>query len=155
MILNIIKKTPLDSKLLIVLVFFLFSCQKDSEVIAKVYKEGKNIDLFYGEFYSTKHGGLNYFINNNEQRSTFFNLSDIDSISLNINGKEYTSKPIIDIPFSREINESDFNFFVDEKEHKIVVDTVKDMSTVLFFTSRTSVKKLKEMKLIEFTMIDK
>lgn len=152
--LHIIKKTLLNKKLILLFAFVFFSCQKEEEVKAIVYKKGIVVNTFYGRFYSTKRGGLNYYIPNQKERSKIFNLKDIDSISFNIDKQHYVTEPIIDVSYTRQINNSDFSFFIDKEGHRIIVDTIDDKATFLLFSSKKDVKELKEKKIIKFTMID-
>lgn len=153
--LSIIKKTKNKIVLSLMLSLCFFSCHESQDIKAIIYIEGSVIKEFKGVFYATKYGGLNYYISNENERNEFLKLQNIDSIALNINGNNYICKPIIDKPYSRTINNSDFSFFINEKEHKIIVDTINNMNTILFFSAKTNMEKLKDKKIIKFTLIDK
>jgi len=130
------------------------SCNGKKDIKAVVYKNGKVFHEFYGTFFSTKYGGLNYYIPDEDMRKFLFNIENIDSIVFNINEKNYTSKPLISKAFSRERNDSDFSFFVNEKQQKIKVDTIDRISTLLIFSEKKDMEEMKDRKEIKFTMID-
>jgi len=138
-----------------ILSVFFFSCQKDQNIIATVYKKGFDDKEFKGTFYSTKYGGLNYYISNEDDRNDLFKMQDIDSIIFNINKNNYTAKPLIRKSFSREINNSDFSFTINEKEHKIISDTIgSNLITFLIFSEKTNMEKLKDDSVIKYIFID-
>lgn len=61
-------------KLYILIIFICFSCQNEEKIKARVYKKDNVVNDFYGSFYSTKYGGLNYYISNeneNEKNISF------------------------------------------------------------------------------------
>lgn len=130
------------------------SCENKKDIKTVVYKNGKVINEFYGTFFSTKYGGLNYYISNKSERNQLFSIEDIDSIIIKMNSKSYICKSIVDEPYSRVINNSDFSFSIDEKEHKVIVDKLENMETLLFYSAKTNMEELKELGLIEFDFID-
>lgn len=129
------------------------SCENKKDIKTVVYKKGKVINEFYGTFFSTKYGGLNYYISNESERNRLFSIEDIDSIVIKINSKSYTCKSIVDEPYSRVINNSDFSFSIDEKEHKVIVDKLENMETLLFYSAKTNMEKLKDEGFINYTFI--
>lgn len=138
-----------------ILSIFFFSCQKDQNITATVYKKGFNDKEFKGTFYSTKYGGLNYYISNEDDRNDLLKMESIDSIMFDINKKIYISKPLIDYKFSRERNDSDFSFFISQKEHKIISDTIgSNLITFLIFSEKTNMEKLKDDSVIKYIFID-
>lgn len=151
--LHIIKKISLNKKLLLLFTFCFFSCKQEEKVKSTVFKDGKKTE-FYGNFYSTKYGGLNYYISDEDDREFLLNIRNIDSIVFVINKKEYTSKPLVSKAFSRERNNSDFSFLVNEREHKIKVDTINKMCTLVIFSEKTDMEEMKDKNKIKFTMID-
>lgn len=155
MMLNITKKMNLIR--LVVLVLFILSfnsCQKKGSIISKVYKKDNAIEIFYGDFYTTKYGGLNYYIPNKKERELFFKINNIDSIVFFVDDNQYISKPLVFKPFSREKNNSDFSFFINEKQYKILIDTINtDLETMLIFSEKTDVEKLKDIGVIRATFI--
>lgn len=139
--------------MLIILPFFSCQEQKSREISATVYKGGKKINDFKGSFYSTKSGGLNYYISNENNRNQLFNIQDIDSIIFLINEKKYTAEPLVRESFSRERNDSDFSFSINKESHKIIVDEIDKMNTLSIFSEKTDMEELKEKKVIEFTFV--
>jgi hypothetical protein len=152
--LSILKKIKNKIVFFLILSFCLSSCQKSQEIKTIIYKKGFKIKEFDGSFYSTKYGGLNYYVSDENKREELFKIQNIDSIVLKINNNDYISKPIIDKPYSRVINNSDFSFFISEKEHKIVVDTISNMNTILFFSAKKDMEKMKDKGEIKFILID-
>lgn len=132
----------------------LISCQKSQEIKAVGYKKGSVTKEFNGSFYSTKYGGLNYYISDEKERESLFKTQNIDSIVLIINKRSYTATPLVRKAYSREISSSDFSFFVNEKERKIIVDTINGMNTILLFSAKTDMEKMKDEKIIKFTLIN-
>lgn len=142
-----------EALFLAIFISFL-SCDDKKDVKAVIYKKDKVSHEFYGVFFSTKYGGLNYYISDEGMRKSLFNIKNIDSIVFTINEKNYTSKPLISKAFSRERNDSDFSFLVNEKEHKIKVDTINSMCTLVIFSEKTDMEEMKDRKEIKFTMMD-
>lgn len=141
----------------LILVSFILSfnsCQKKGGIISKVYKKDNTIEVFNGDFYTTKYGGLNYHIPNKKERELFFSNNNIDSIIFFIGKNEYISKPLVFKAFSREKNNSDFSFYINDKEHTIRVDTISTgLETMLIFSERTDVEKLKKIGTIKTIFI--
>lgn len=140
--------------LLLAISLLFFSCNDKKDTKATVYKNGKVINEFYGGFFSTKYGGLNYYISKKEDRNDLFNIKDIDSIVFEINNKLYSAEPLIMKSFSRERNDSDFSFSISEKEHKIIIDTINKMNTLSIFSERTNLEELKDKIVIEYTFLE-
>ena len=138
--------------LIVTLVFF--SCKKDRNITSKVYKEGVIIGNYDGTFYSTKYGGLNYYISDENERNQLFNLSKIDSVIFLINGNQYSAKPLVRKPYSRERNNSDFSFSVNRENFKIIIDTVNQMNTLTIFSEKTDMEELKNKKVIEYIFLE-
>jgi hypothetical protein len=153
--LSITKKTALNSFLLAFIFLVFNSCEEKGNIRAKVYTKGKLSNEFYGVFYTTDYGGLNYHVPNKEQQTMLFNAGNIDSIIFTIDRIEYISKPLARKSFSREQNKSDFSFFINSKTHKIVVDTIGDLQTMLLFSEKTDIEKLKDNGIIKATLIKK
>lgn len=151
---SIIKKIKNKVAFFLMLSLSIFSCQKSQEINAVVYKRGSKIKEFNGSFYSTKYGGLNYYISNENDRNELFNIQNIDSIMFIINGKSYSAEPLIRKPFSRERNNSDFSFSVDKKYHKIIVDTINNIYTLSIFSEKTDMEEMKNNKVIEFKYVE-
>lgn len=141
----------MKTKNILILALFLIlnACQNKDNIEIVVYNSGNDIKTFSGIFYTTKYGGLNYFIPNETERKHLFNVANVDSISFVVNSHKYISKPLIHKPFSRQKNNSDFNFYVNEKESKILVDTVDNMATFLIFSEKTNLEKLKDTDVIK------
>lgn len=137
----------------IMIVFVLASCKKEETIQTKVYKKGTIIGDFYGTFYTTKYGGLNYYISDESKRSELFNLSNIDSIIFFIDKKQYSAKPLVRKAYSREKNNSDFSFSVDREKYKIIGDTINKMCTLTIFSEKTDMEKMKDEGKIKFTFI--
>lgn len=152
--LSIIKKIQSKIVFFLILSLCFFSCQKSEEIKAVVYKNGSVIKEFNGSFYSTKYGGLNYYISDVKEREELFKIQNIDSIVLNIDNNNYISKPIIDEPYSRVINKSDFSFSIKEKDHKPVVDEIDSKETLSFYSAKTDMEEMKDEGKIKFTLID-
>lgn len=151
---NILKKIKIVLLLLLSTSLF-FSCHKNQIIKAFVYKKDSNFKEFTGFFYSTKYGGLNYYISNEDDRNDLLKMESIDSIVFVINKKKYISKPLIDDEFSRERNNSDFSFFISQKEHKIISDTIgSNLITFLLFSEKTNMEKLKDDAVIKYIFID-
>lgn len=131
----------------------LTACKKKGDINAKIYSNNKAEDL-YGTFYTTEFGGLNYYITNEEQRDAVFSMNNIDSLVFYFNDENYVAKPLLRQSFSRDRSNSDFSFFIDKESHKIVVDTVKDLKTILLFSEKTDLEKLKEEQKIKFNPIE-
>lgn len=69
---DITKKMNLIRPLILVLFILSFnSCQKKGGITSKVYKKDNTIEIFNGDFYTTKYGGLNYHIPNKKERELF------------------------------------------------------------------------------------
>lgn len=153
-VLPIIEKMEKNRILLLVITLIFFSCEKEKSINAKVYKEGAVIGNYDGTFYSTKSGGLSYYIKNEDERSQLFNLSKIDSIIFLINEKKYSAKPIVRMAYSRERNNSDFSFSVNSESYKIIVDEVNQMNTITIFSEKTDMEELKDKKLIDFSFVN-
>lgn len=151
--LDIIKKTKNKIVLLLLSVCF-FSCQKSQDIKAFIYKRSSQVKEFNGSFYSTKYGGLNYYISDENERNELFKIQNIDSIVFLINGKKYNAEPLVMKSFSRERNKSDFSFSIDEKEHKIIIDSINNMATLSIFSEKTDMEELKNKKIIKFTYIE-
>ncbi|MFC7773982.1 hypothetical protein [Flavobacterium sp. GCM10027622] len=130
------------------------ACESKKDIKTVVYKKGKVTNKFYGTFFSTKYGGLNYYISNEDERNKLFEIQDIDSIVLTINNKNYTCKSIVSKPYSRVINKSDFSFSINEKEHKPIVDEIDNKKTLLFYSAKTDMEEMKDSGIIKFEMID-
>ncbi|WDO13630.1 hypothetical protein MH928_02755 [Flavobacterium sp. WW92] len=144
----------INNLLVIAFILILNACQKKENIDIAVYKDGNSINTFSGIFYTTKYGGINYFIPNDNQREKFFSIDNIDSISILVGKQKYISKPLINRAFSREKNNSDFSFYVDEKEHKVVINAIDDMDTFLLFSEKTNMEKLKENGTIKATYLE-
>jgi len=129
------------------------SCQNKEEIKATLYKEGVIVNTFYGSFHSTKHGGLNYYISDDNERNQLFKINNIDSIVLKIDHKDYVCKAIVDKPYSRVINNSDFSFSISREQYVPVIDRIDDKETLLFYSAKTDLEKLKEERKVIFTLI--
>ncbi len=137
----------------IMILFVLASCKKEETIQTKVYKKGAIIRNFYGTFYTTKYGGLNYYISDESKRNELFNLSNIDSVIFFINKKQYSAKPLVRKAYSREKNNSDFSFSVDREKYKIIVDTIDNMSTLSIFSEKIDMEKMKDDGVIKCTFV--
>lgn len=131
----------------------LNSCQREENIDAIAYKEGKNINTFSGLFYTTKYGGLNYYIPNSEKRNALFEIKNIDSIVFAINSQNYTAKSLVRKSFSRERNDSDFSFDIDGENHKIIPDLIENMNTLLLYSEKTNMEKMKKEGMIKTIFI--
>ena len=151
--LNTIKKTK-SIIIIFILTLCYISCQKNKSVKTHIYKNGLKVHESQGTFYSTKYGGLNYYISNEKERNTFFNIQNIDSINFVINDIKYNSEPLIMRAFSRERNDSDFSFSIDKNEHKIIIDTINNMNTISIFSEKTDIERLKKDGKIDFIFVD-
>lgn len=140
--------------LFLLLSLCFFSCQKSQDIKVFIYVRGSQVKEFNGSFYSTKYGGLNYYISDENKRNELFKIQNIDSIIFLVNGKSYNAEPLIMKSFSRERNKSDFSFSIDKKEHKIIVDSINNMSTLSIFSEKTNMEELKNKKIIKFTYIE-
>ena len=78
-------------KLLIFIVSLFFSCQKDDEIKLTAYKD-KYFTEYYGNFYPTKYGGLNYYISDEGMIASpgVFKLSTLESTYGNNQGVDPT-----------------------------------------------------------------
>lgn len=130
------------------------SCQNKEEIKATVYKKGKVSHEFYGAFFSTKYGGLNYYVSDENERNQLFNITNIDSIVLKINNENYICKPIVDEHYSRVINNSDFSFSISRQQQKPVVDRIDNKETLLFYSAKTDLEKLKDDGVIGFIHVE-
>lgn len=139
---------------MILLCFSVFSCQKKHKTEINVYKGGEKIKEYTGSFYTTKYGGLNYYIDDQTLQNELFSITNIDSILVKINNRYYVSYPYINKAFSRQINDSDFSFPVDERKHKILIDTINKMNTLMIYSAKTDIEEMKDKKEIKFTFID-
>lgn len=144
----------INKMLFLAISLLFFSCNDKKETKAIIYKNGNVIKEFYGVFFSTKYGGLNYYVSEKKYRNDLINIKDIDSIVFEINNKLYTAEPLIMKSFSRERNDSDFSFSITEKEHNIIVDKIKNMETISIFSERTDLEELKDKKIIEYTFLE-
>lgn len=136
------------------LVFLLIACQKEGDISAEVYRNNK-VAQYKGLFYTTKYGGLNYYIPEDQQRDKIFEYKDIDSIIFIVDSKRFVAKSLKRKKYSRERNNSDFSFFVDKETNKIVADTVSGLKTILLFSEKTDMELLKENGSIKSELIDK
>jgi len=141
-------------KILFLGILSLISCENKEQINTIVYKKGNVVDEFYGTFFYTKYGGLNYYISNKNERNDFFDIKDIDSIILMIDNKKYMCKSIVSKPYSRVINNSDFSFSISEKTHSAIVDKINNMETLLFFSAKTDLEKLKDDGIIKATYLE-
>lgn len=141
-------------KNLIVLVVFslLFSCNENDNVVIKIYKNDE-INNFSGCFYTTKYGGLNFYVSDSNNRDDFFKSKEVDSVLILVDNKQYTAKPLIRKGFSRDRNDSDFSFNISESELKIIPDTIEGKATLQFFSERTDMEKLKNEEIIKAKFI--
>lgn len=148
--LHIIKR--IQNRIFYVLVLYVFfSCGKETALNkVVVYYENHKNDEFYGTFLTTKYGGLNYYIVDKNERDKFFDIKNIDSIVIYIDKKKYIAEPLLKQKFSREIGKSDFNFFT--YNNRVVIDTISKMNTLLIFSAKTDIEKLKENNVIKFEM---
>lgn len=150
--LDITKKILINSLCLSLLA--LTACEQRGEIIAKIYNGNKTEDL-QGNFYATELGGLNYYITDDHQRESVLSMSSVDSIVFYFNNKNYVAEPLVSQSFSRERNKSDFSFFINKTDNKIVVDTVNNLNTILLFSEKTDVEKLKEDHKVKFHSLGK
>lgn len=154
MLLNNLRKSN-SIKIFILFIFFIFSsCKNEDNIEVLVFKNGSKIDSYLGSIYTTKYGGVNYFISNDPERERFFKTDSIDSLIIKINNKKYVSKPLIRKAFSRERNDSDFSFDINETEYRVIPDTITKMKTLLLFSERTNLEKLKEQGKIQAKFIE-
>lgn len=140
--------------LFLIITLFFFSCGKEKSINAKVYKRGEIIGNYEGTFYSTKLGGLNYYISDINKRKQLFDHSKIDSIAFFIKDKKYSAKPLVRKAYSRERNNSDFSFFVNRDNYKINVVEVNKMPTLSLFSEKTDLEELKAKRLIDYTFLN-
>jgi hypothetical protein len=136
------------------LIFLLIACKKEGNINAEVY-ENNEVAQYKGLLYTTKYGGLNYYIPEQKQRGKIFESKNIDSIIFTINDKKFIAKSLKRKKYSRERNNSDFSFFVDKETNKIVADTVSGLKTILLFSERTDMELLKENGSIKSEFIEK
>ncbi|MPT33559.1 MAG: hypothetical protein E2604_00355 [Flavobacterium sp.] len=146
----------MTNKLVIILciLIFLVSCNQEKNINAKIYSNNRAEDL-YGTFYATKYGGLNYYITDEQQRESVLSMNNIDSIVFSFNDRVYVAEPLIRQSFSRERNNSDISFFINKTDNKIIVDTVNNMKTILLFSEKTDIEKLKDNHKVKFHPVDK
>lgn len=114
------KKMKINNLIVIAFILILNACQKKDNIDIAVYKDGNSINNFSGIFYTTKYGGINYFIPDDNQREKFFSIDNIDSISILVGRQKYISKPLINRTFSREKNNSDFSFMLMRKNIRLL-----------------------------------
>lgn len=136
------------------LIFLLIACKKEGNINTEVY-ENNEVAQYKGLLYTTKYGGLNYYIPEQKQRDKIFESKNIDSIIFTINDKKFIAKSLKRKKYSRERNNSDFSFFVDKETNKIVADTVSGLKTILLFSERTDMEVLKENGSIKSEFIEK
>lgn len=152
--LDIINNTRNNTMLFLGLSLCLFSCQKSQDIKVFIYKKGSKNREVNGSFYYTKYGGLNYYIFDENESAELFKTQNIDSVILVMNNCNYTATPLKSKAFSREISTSDFSFFISGKEHKIVVDTINGMKTMLLFSAKKNIEEMKDKKLVKFTLME-
>jgi hypothetical protein len=152
--LSILRKSSIIKTLSIFIILTLLSCEDKNDVELIVFKDGVKVDSYLGSIYTTKYGGINYFIENDLKRKRLFEMERIDSLIIIFNGKRYTSKPLVRKAFSRERNDSDFSFDIDENKHKIIPDTIAKMETLLLFSEKTNMEKMKKNSTINAKFID-
>lgn len=152
--LDIIKKMVISKSIYLLFAILLISCQEKHNIPARVYIK-QNITEYNGYLYTTKYGGLNYYIPDTQQREELTRMKNIDSISFNIDNNQYMAMPLPRKPYSRERNNSDFSFFVNGQDNSIIIDTVGNLQTVLLFSENTDIEMLKEKGDIKFEFIDK
>lgn len=143
------------NKIYLLLIVLPIACQKNIDAIDAVVYEQNKVTGYSGNLYTTKYGGLNYYVSENEQREKLFESNKVDSIIFNINNKKYVAKPIKRKNYSSERNNSDFSFFIDKSTNKIVADTVREMNTILLFSERTDMEVLKENGVIKSELVEK
>ncbi|NDJ00137.1 hypothetical protein GWA97_13695 [Flavobacterium sp. LaA7.5] len=144
----------MNNKLYILIFLIFVACQKEGDVKTEVYKEGNCISSNYGFFYTTKYGGLNYYIPDDKDRENLFGIKNIDSIVFTINSKKYIAKPLVSKPYSRERNNSDFSFSINKEDYKIIVDTIDNLHTLLIFSEKTNMEDLKEKGIIKSEYVE-
>ena len=132
----------------------LTACGEKGEINAKIYSDNRAEDL-HGTFYATEYGGLNYYITDEHQRESVLSMNNIDSIIFSFNDRTYVAEPLIRQSFSRKRNNSDISFFINKTDNKIIVDTVNNMKTILLFSEKTDIEKLKENHRVKFHPVDK
>jgi len=142
------------SKILFLLLSLsLISCQNEDNIIAEVYKDN-NISTYNGLLYTTKYGGLNYYIPKQQQRESLFKIKNIDSIVFKIGSKKYVAKSLIGKSFSKKRNNSDFSFYTNRKDFKIDIDTIGDLQTLLLISEKTDMELLKQKGIIKSEFIE-
>ncbi len=141
--LDTLKKMHPNKILFLVFILFITSCGKKDEVKAEVYKN-KRVINYDGILYTTKRGGLNFFISDRNEREELFNIKNIDSIVFIINKNRYTAKPLVLSAFSRERNNSDFSFYIKKVDNKIFIDSIGTLSTLNIFSEKRDMEVLKE-----------
>ena len=146
----------MTNKLVTILCILIFSiaCNQEKNINAKIYSDKRPEDL-HGTFYATEYGGLNYYITDEQQRESVLSMKNIDSIVFYFNHKNYVALPLVRQSFSRDCNNSDFSFFIDKEDHMIVTDTINGLNTILLFSEKTNIEKLKEDHRVKFHPVDK
>lgn len=153
MMLDTLKKTHPNKILFLLFIFLITSCEQEDEIKAEVYKNNKVIN-YDGIFYTTKRGGLNFFISDRNERKALFDIKNIDSIVFIINKNRYTAQPLVLSAFSRERNNSDFSFYIKKADNKIFIDSIGTMSTLNIFSEKKDVEALKEKGEINFKFLE-
>lgn len=138
--------------LYIILIFFV-SCTNENIDIEIYHNKSKT--NYTGEFYTTEYGGLNYYIKNDSARDNFFKIKGSDSIVININNHKYIAKPLVEKPYSRERNNSDFSYYIGGHDSIIIADSIGNLKTLLLFSEGTDMENLKEEGVFRFQQIKK
>jgi hypothetical protein len=132
--------------------FFFASCDKKEEIKAVVYSKDKN-SVYTGCFYTTKYGGLNFFVYDKRKRNELLETHSIDSIYIYVNDDKYTAKPAFFDTWSSKRNNSDFNFGYDKRKNELSIEMIDNKQTLVIIAEQTDLEKLKKEGKIPFLYV--
>lgn len=141
---------------LVPIFFFLLICiscsNEDSSYKATFFSKNKSFFVEDGSFYITDNGSLYYYIEDKTLIDEICNQETIDSIKFEIDSKKYLAMPI-NLTFSRVRHNSDFIFPVNNKTHKIVLDTYGEKSMFTLASEKTNIDDLIKSKILKPILI--